>query len=528
MARIKSLGTLLIASVAIIVVLGVSAILVTVTTSTYNLALQKEQQSLQQAGQAAQRGLDQYCGNALSLVRSMGTDPQVLSAMQADPAKATARLKDVVKASPDVWSILVFDEQGVVRAGVNAQGQSLAGQSRADRDYYKAIMSGKEYHLAKNILLSKTGGEDMFIFTAAQAIKDSTGKNIGGVGVFVRWSAFLDKFITPLHFGERGYAFMIDGQGNIVAHAMDKSLILKSVADQAFIKEALAKKNGDLFYEWKGDKKYLSFSTDEETGFVVCTNAYVDDLTHAARQQRNMLLGIGAVVVLLLCGGIAFMVRRLVVAPINDIKGFTLAVTEGDFKAKLHTNFRFELADLAHNIRGMVAEIKSKLGFSQGVLDGFVLPCAAFDKDNKTTFVNERMLAALERPGKPADYLGQASGQMIFGDASRETLSARALKENRMLQAEANYTTPSGAQKIFDVTSTPIHDLDGNLLGTLAVWFELTDIRAQQKKIEEQNARIAQAAAAANTVSDQVASASEQLAAQIEQSSRGTDEQRAR
>ncbi|HWR03743.1 MAG TPA: methyl-accepting chemotaxis protein, partial [Humidesulfovibrio sp.] len=47
-------------------------------------------------------------------------------------------------------------------------------------------------------------------------------------------------------------------------------------------------------------------------------------------------------------------------------------------------------------------------------------------------------------------------------------------------------------------------------------------------KIEEQNARIAQAAAAANTVSDQVASASEQLAAQIEQSSRGTDEQRAR
>jgi methyl-accepting chemotaxis protein len=514
MSRFKSIGSVLILSVTLTVVLAIAGIILYISKSTYTLAISKEEQSLRQAGQAAQAGLDQFQGNAVSLVRTMASDSRVLAAFNGDAANAQARIQQMVKANSSVWSLLVFDAQGRVLAGANANGEDLSGGDRRDRDYYKAVMGGKDLVLPDTILVAKSGEGELHIFTAVQAVHDASGKVIGGIGSFVRWSTFTDKFIAPLHFGARGYGFMIDQAGRVIAHAADKSLMLKSVADSDFIKHALEKKNGELYYDWKGERKFLSFSTDPDTGFVVCMSAYESDLTATATEQRNMLIGIGLIALLAVSAIIVLLIRRLVVQPIHNLQHYANAVTNGDYKAARHSNYRFELANLADNLHRMVDQLKERLGFAQGVLEGFVLPCSVFDGNNRTSFINEHMLKAIEK-------------DVIWGEPNRDTVSARAIKEGRTIRAEVPYPAKSG-QKIFDVTSTPIKDLDGNVIGTLAVWFELTEIRAQQKKIEEQNERIAKAAAAANTVSDQVASASEELAAQIEQSSRGSEEQRSR
>lgn len=526
--RIKSIGSALILSVSSIVALGIIAIIFYVAQSTYLVTLKLEQQAMLQSAASTRHSLQAFAKNANAMINALATQPVIQTALTGEHQPAQQRIGETLKGNPDAWSIIVFDTKGIIRAGLNAQGESMVGQSRAERDYFKAIASGQETHLAKTIILSKTGGDDMYIFTAARAIRGPSGDIIGGVGIFSRWSSFTEPFVSPLRFGEQGYAFMLDAKGTIIAHGGDKSMMLKGIADQDFTKQVLAKKDGEIFYDWKGEQKYLCFATDPGTGFTICMSAYVSDLAHAATAQRNMLIGIGLTVLLLLGAGITIFVRKIVVRPIQDIQAFTSAIAQGDYKAELHSNFRYELDGLAQNIRVMVGEIKSKLGFARGVLEGFVLPCAVFDIDNKTTFVNVHMLNVLERGGKPADYVGQTSGQLIYGQPEKETFSLRALREKRMLQAETLYATASGKTKTFDVTSTPIQDLDGNLLGTLAVWFELTDLRAQQQKIQEQNERIAKAATAANAVSDQVSSASEELAAQIEQSSRGAEEQRSR
>ena len=528
MPRIKSIGTLLILSVTLIVALGVTGILVYVTKSTSSLALAKEQQSLRQAGEAAQHGLSMYTSSAEELIHTLSTDQLIVSAMSGDTTRAQARIAEVVKANPNIWSLTVFDAKGTIRAGANAQGEDITGQERGDRDYVKAIMAGQPKYLSRSITTAKSGGGDKHIFSAVQPIHDASGKVVGGVGVFTKWTAFTDRFIDTLKFGEHGYAFALDEKGRIVAHGTDKSLLLKEIPGEDFVKQALAQKNGELFYDWKGEQKYLAFTTDPETGMLLCMSAYVSDLTQAATMQRNILLGIGAAVILILSLGIATVVRKLVVTPIHHLQDFTNAVAGGDYNPARHDDYRFEFERLGQNLHTMVDQLKNRLGFAQGVLEGFVLPCSVFDQDNKAAFVNQQMLDALDRPGRPQDYLGKTSGDLIYGEPGRETLSLKALRENRTQQSETNFTTHRGVPKIFDVTSTPFNDLDGKLLGTLAVWFELTDIRAQQARIEAQNERIARAATAANTVSDQVASASEELAAQIEQSRHGSDEQRSR
>ncbi|WP_028588058.1 methyl-accepting chemotaxis protein [Desulfocurvus vexinensis] len=524
----KNLGTVLIASVALAVILAVAGIVAYVSGSTYHLALEQKKQAMTQMTTTSLAALELYMENVQTMATTLSARRTVRDALEGDPSRVDDDLRLFLTEAGNLWGVVVFDHTGMVVAGRSASGEDLAGKSRADRDYVRAILSGQDLYVPRELLQVESAGVKTLAFPVAKAVRSAQGQVLGGVCLLPLWEEFTRAFIDPPRFGERGYGFMLDAKGRIIAHAMDKSLLLKDLSEHDFIREALRTHDGDFFYEWGGEAKYLVVATDPATGWVVCMSAYVAELTATATRQRNVLLGIGAGAVLVLVLTIALIVSRLLVRPLRRIEAFTASIAAGDFRADLGTGFRFEMKSLAENIRTMVGELKQKLGFAQGVLDGFVLPCSVFDRDNRATFINAHMMRALDKDGDPKAHLGQTSGRLVYGDDTRETVSLRALRENRRLDVETTYTTARGVEKIFDVTSTPIADLDGNLIGVLAVWFELTEIRAQQKRIEAQNEKIARAAAAATAVSDQVASASEELSAQIEQSSRGSEEQRNR
>ncbi|HMM40101.1 MAG TPA: methyl-accepting chemotaxis protein, partial [Desulfovibrio sp.] len=465
----KSISSVLMASVALSVILAVAAIVTYVSRSTYGLTLELNEQAMRQTEQSTQQALHVFMNDSRVIVDTLAMQAAVVEAFQGEPARARDRLREYLKADPDYWAVLLFDAQGRILAGWNAGGEDLTGQSHADRDYVKAAASGRDRFVGREISGIKHNGGDILVFPVARTVKDASGKVLGGVAAFPKWDVFTKAFIDPVRFGERGYPFMLDGQGRTIAHPTNKAEIL-APADEINLK-VLQVKNGKLAYEWKGEKKVILVTTDPETGWVTCMSAYVSELAETATAQRNMLIGIGAAAVLILVGVIALVIRLLVVRPINAIEAFTAAIAKGDFTAVLATNFRFEFRHLAANIRAMVAELKNKLGFAQGVLKGFVMPCAVFDTDDKVTFTNEHMVRAIDKTGDPKGYHGQTSGQFIYDETGRDTAATRSMRERRMLQAEVPYTSHTGNKKIFDVTATPIHDLDDNVIGTLAVWF---------------------------------------------------------
>jgi len=524
----KSISSVLIASVALAVVLAVGAIVLYVSKSSNNMTLTLQQQSMQQISVATQAALDSYMANTRTLVETLAVQKAIHEAFEGDPKRARERLQDYIKANKDYWAIFLFDANGMIIAGYNAKGADLTGQSRADRDYVKAVLSGQDLFVAREVLKAKSGEGDLFIFSLAKAIKDSNGKVLGGVGAFPLWETFTKSFVDPPRFGERGYGFMLDAKGRIIAHAVDKGLMLQDLSEHEFIRKTLELKNGNLFYDWKGERKFLTVSTDPETGWAVCMSAYVSELTATAAMQRNILLGVGLLAILVLVGIITLVVNRLVVRPINDIEAFTSRIAQGDFKAQLRTGFKFELASLADNLRGMVAELKNKLGFAQGVLMGIPTPCGIVGPDFKMLWSNQQICDLLEKPKPPSEYVGQKSGEFYWNDANRETLSDKSIRLNATQKAKTTWTGKSGRQVHVDEVTTPFFDLDGNPLGSISFWLDITEIMDNQKRIEQQNEKIARAAEAATAISDQVASASEELSAQIEQSSRGTEQQRAR
>ncbi|GFM35716.1 methyl-accepting chemotaxis protein [Desulfovibrio psychrotolerans] len=236
----------------------------------------------------------------------------------------------------------------------------------------------------------------------------------------------------------------------------------------------------------------------------------------------GQLLTASAVII---AGGAAFalvlfsFLIRFLLRPLNDLSAVTRRIAQGDLNARSTYTADDAIGQTVTSVNSMVGELKNKLGFAQGVLNGIPSPCGIVGPDFTMTWVNRQLCDFLEKSRAPEEYVGTPSGQFYFNDASRETLSDRAVREQKPLSAEMEIITPSGKRHFIDVNTTPFHDPDGVLLGSITFWHDLTATKQNEQRIIAQNARISRAAAEANNIADQVSEASAQLAEQVSEAS---------
>lgn len=260
-------------------------------------------------------------------------------------------------------------------------------------------------------------------------------------------------------------------------------------------------------------------------------------LTEAARQQVNettsgirfatvmsaVMGAIGALAVLLL---IVILVSA-VLKPIAALVQYARKCRDGE-EAAAPFGGTDELGTLAGIMSDLVSHLGEQLAFSDGVLKGMSVPCSIFSAKDETIFTNQRMINLIERDGKPEDFKGMSSGEYIWGDPGKATLSSRALKENKPLSVEMEFTTHKGNTRNASVSSAPFYNKKGKVLGTVSVWMDTTEAVAKQHAIEANAARTHEAAASATDVAHSVSTASVKISAQVEQSNRSAREQRDR
>ncbi|WP_432735370.1 methyl-accepting chemotaxis protein [Maridesulfovibrio sp. FT414] len=526
--KVKSINAVVAVVVFVLIGITVSLGVWWVSADTYQAVFKEQKNAMLNMVNESVSALDMYMGQTASTVKLLANDKAMRDALvHGDKPAADSLFKSLIGSSENYWAGFLFDRNGKVVVGYNAKGENMAGADRASRGYVKKILSGTDFYIDDNILISKSGGGIM-IYAIAHSVRDASGNIVGGVGVFPKWDRYTEAFIDPFRIGKDGYSFMVDSKGTLIAHATDKSLLLKDTSEYGFIKTVLAQKEGGAEYVWGGRDKYMQFKTFQETGWVVVVSAYEDDLTSAATHQRNVLLIAGGMVILLLGGIMVFLVRKLVIRPVEDILGFSTEIASGNLKAELKGKFRYEFESLSAQINSMVDELKNKLGFSEGVLNGLTVPCGIVAPDGTMVWANQEVCDMLATSVTPDSVKGMMAGEFYLGDPGKETLSQQAIKLKQKFEKDMVYTDFKGNQKNIHVATTPFYDMDNNLLGSLSIWIDMTDIIRQQQRIAEQNERITRAASEAERISQNLSSAAEELSAQIEQSNRGAQEQRDR
>ena len=524
--RKASINTILTLLVAFFVTTAIVILVLYVSRTSFTMSSGLQESALSQLATSTSHTLGLYLEDAADVARALATQDAIVAGLSGDTARARDRFRNYIESYKNYWAIFAFDTKGKVVAGFNANMQDMAGGDRSDRDYVKGVLNGQDMVFSDQVMSAKTG--DILIFVVSKAVRSADGKLLGGIAVCPKWNIFTKQFIDPLRFGTRGYGLMLDARGTVIAHAVDKDMLLKNLADQDFVKQALAGKESVIAYDWKGERKIMALAKVGITGWLVLMTAYESEMTATAAAQRNMLLVIGALCLAAAVTGITLANRAFMLRPMAAVSRYAQAVTAGNLGASLAGVFRFELLDLADNVRRMVAELKNKLGFAQGVLAGIPAPCAIIGPDSRTLWINRQAIDLLGLDATPESAKGQITGQLFYGDPDRDTVSERTLRERQGLSLDIDFHTRQGRELHLHVDTTPFYDMDGELLGCLVFWTDLTGITAQKNRIEEQNALISSLAAQATEVARKMAQGAADLSERIEQASGSARDQSSR
>ncbi|MHC1789799.1 methyl-accepting chemotaxis protein [Solidesulfovibrio sp.] len=520
----RRLGLNAVLTLAVIasLLLGIAAIILYAATSTNAISTTLQEEELQRTATDMVNLISLSLENGEENATTLASLPIFLEALIGAPDRAQKMLDGYLKNSNSLLAVLVIDTDGKAVSSVSKSGKPLA-DSYKDWDFFKAITAGNDDYTSSTIRRDEASGTTYFL--TAHAVYGPDSKVRGMVVLCTDWNRLVRKYLAPIRFGQTGYGFMFDDAGRIIAHAKDKSLILQKPADQTIAERARALKNGIMRYDYQGEAKYMAVAQISGVQWQVCMAVSASEMAQLAAGQRNVLFLLGAAVLLVVAGLIVIFNKVVVLTPLAAIAAYAAAVADGDLKARLNGRFRFELAGLAHNLERMVGELKTKLGFAQGVMKGIPAPCGIIGPDSAMIWVNQQMCDLLEKNAPPETFTGQKSGLFYLGDASRETCSDKALRQRQVLTAQNQYTTASGKHLYIGVTTTPFFDMDDNLLGSISFWNDQTELQAQQERIRAQNALMTDTAAKASDTSDRMASSAEALSAQIEQANQGAQEQ---
>ncbi|EPR41582.1 methyl-accepting chemotaxis sensory transducer [Desulfovibrio sp. X2] len=392
-----------------------------------------------------------------------------------------------------------------------------------DSPVYKSIMEDKVYQGRAYVV-------NAWYLTAYKPLKSIMGDLLGAayVGRPILNDA-VSRALTGANIDGKGFAFACDAKGSILVHP-DKALDGKNITEIGLSPDILKMKEGFVRFTENGVPTTAYVRYYAPWDWFVVVGMSNSDMLRGADMQAMKTSAIAAVVMLALAGLLALIIIRVVSAPLVSLEAYTKDVAGGNFKARLDYEANDAVGHTIAAVHAMVGEIKNKLGFSQGVLDGvsFSSPCLITDPEDKVSFTNKRLLDLLGKPGTPESYVGQPIGQFLLGDPSRGRKTMAKVRAERHLVSEMEYDCHDGTCKTMTANTSMIYDLDGRELGAITLYFDLTHIRAQEVQLKAKNEQIARVAEQAGQIADQVSSAAQQLSAQVEQATRGAEQQSGR
>jgi methyl-accepting chemotaxis protein len=385
---------------------------------------------------------------------------------------------------------------------------------------YKTIMQGETYYGIAFVV-------NAWYQTAYKPLKDAQGQIIGVI--YVGRKILSDAFrqaVQAASVGGAGYGFIFNQTGLLILHP---TLEGKTLTDYPFWGQFKDAKQGLVEYEFNGVRKQVYLKHFEPWGWSYGFALTGAEMMHGV-DKKVLYWNVGVAVssVILLSLLMTVIIRR-VIRPLRTLSAFTNEIAKGNYNATIEYPARDAIGDTIQAVRDMTAELKNKLGFSEGLLNGLTIPCVVMDLNEKITFINQQELDLFDKPGKPADYIDQAFGEFVYGDASKKTNLHQCMRDDcSIIGQETSGKTAKGKHYDILVDSAALKDFDGKVIGGFTLIKDLTAIKQGERETQAQHERLLEVAQDADSIATQVASAAEELSTQVEQATKGTEVQQAR
>lgn len=294
------------------------------------------------------------------------------------PAKTIAqKWMDNLKNEYEFFEGLnVIDSKGLV---IVSTTKDIAGKlNLSDRNYFKQSMNGEL--AVSDALKSRISETETFVISAP--VKDERGNVMGVFTAPIDLQIFSREHIAPIRVFETGYAYMVNEKGIFIAHPDKTKILNEGINDYDFGKKIIQEKHGIFRYTYEGIDKFSAAAYEPNLGCIIVITATVDETMVSANNLKNLLIGAGITVSLLLGLGMWLLTKHFIVKPVLNIGKVVSRIQKGDLNVTLATGYD-EIGQMGEAINAVVRELKIKadiaLAISKGNLQQKII--IASDKD---------------------------------------------------------------------------------------------------------------------------------------------------
>lgn len=268
-------------------------------------------------------------------------------------------LKREVKRSGHI-RIGIIDTQG------NAKYTDGTSTNVSDREYFMQAKAGSP--AVSDPIVNRIDNTLAVIY--AVPIKENN--KVIGVLSAIRSGTVLSDFTNDIHFGQNGQAFMIDGNGTMIAHnnsdlVMEMYNVIEKAKEDSNLQEmaALVKimtegQDGTDEYKFQGITKYMGFAPVEGTDWSLAVTAPRAEIMSKVNRLTRIIAAVSLVFVIV---SIIFtiLISKSIADPINRTANFIRNMSTGDFTrevSKKYLDMQDETGILANSVHTMQQEIK--------------------------------------------------------------------------------------------------------------------------------------------------------------------------
>ncbi len=528
MLKLKSVNGVLISGLIALVVCIGGANIFWLQNSLFHSNLEIQTTNMERLVRSYASSLQEYLDGGKQLVNVLANQQVIRDSLQGkNNPHGASLLLDLAKEVDGIERAIVIDETEKILLGSSSSGEDLAGSSLEGSVFSSmdtGVASGDSV-ISKTVLKADQGAGDLIYIY--KYIENAKGTSLGKVAILLDLGKYACIATEQQSMGQDCVS-IYDSEGNRICPNADQGKTNTSPISGSTLKTILKNKNGLLHFESDGENKLMAYRLISEAGWIVAVTFDSKHIDGLLSYNRNSLIILWIVNFILLVSISSLFLKNFFQKQIKNITAYAQQITSGNLSAELSGTYRYELLMLADAIQNMVEELKTKLGFSQGVLQGMLIPCALFDARGKIVWVNDELRELAGEKRSVEQLKGTTSGDIYNGDPGQKTMVDRAIQEQTKFDLEKEHHFPSGKNSILRIRTTAFYDLDNKLLGAVSNLIDLTEIRTQQNQIQEQNAKISRTASEAENISQNLASAAEELSAQIEQASKGAISQRDR
>jgi PAS domain S-box-containing protein len=264
-------------------------------------------------------------------------------------------LENLLYQSDYLWELALLNEKGKERIKVSKYKvigpDDLKNQSKSEM--FGVASKGKNYY--GEFFLTQDIVPTMGI---AVPVKEYKGEPVGVLSAKIHLR-YLWNLIPQIQIGKKGSTYVVDKEGNLIAHPDTRRVLLRhNVRHLPMIEQVVSGKEGHLEFEYPdGEKVLCVYKPIRRLGWGVVVQVPVKEAYQPLRQVAHtaflwILVGLSIAVLLSL-----FLTRKLIL-PVKRLSNGMREVAKGNLNTYIHTTTKDELGLLTESFNQMIQDLK--------------------------------------------------------------------------------------------------------------------------------------------------------------------------